>query len=320
MRVKFSPFFWTLGLLALHASPWTFGQTETPNPGPRSDAQANLLFTEGNQFLSDKKFSNATQDFEQLIARYPSFDRITDAYLSLLESLFGEQKHEDLRRYSKELLSLNPQIEKANRARQYEAQADLNLRSYVEARLVADELLKHSPTSRQKAVAFSIKFQSFLEEKQYGEAHSILDALTELNEKEKIDVYVKLIPEFNLTLATRECTISHLLKNKSFEEDELTEYFSKKNLCFKSALPNAVNGMSDAAVLEWCEAFTFLNHELESMKIDKFLKDKINQDLKSTFDFAKTISPGFYKCYEPYKPPKSAKSKKRHRKRSVSPS
>ena len=182
--------------------------------------------------------------------------------------------------------------------------------------MVSDELIKNHPNDRQKATAYSVKFQSFLEEKQYTEARNQLDALDSIIEKQAIEPFNRLMPEFKMTLAVRECLTSHLLKNKAFEEDELTEYFTQKNLCFKSALPNAVNGMGDTAVQEWCESFTYLNHELESMKIDAFLKEKLNKDLKATFEFSKTLSPGFSKCYEPYKP-KPAKSKMRHRKRRV---
>jgi tetratricopeptide (TPR) repeat protein len=312
MRVKFSSLFWVFSLLSLNS----FAQTESPHPGPRSDEEATFLYTEGTQFLTERKYSDATRDFERLINRYPTNDKIQDAYLNLLESLFNEKKSEDLIPFAKDFLNLKVPVEKANRARLYLAEANLNTHEYLEARVVSDELLKNSPTHRQTAAAYAIKFQTFLEEKQYSEAHNQLDALTGELEKEPIDRYVRLVPEFKMTLATRECTTSHLLKNKEFEEDELTEYFSKKNLCFKSALPTAVNGMGDVAIEEWCESFTFLNHELESMKLDRFLKEKLNKELKSTFEFSKTLSPGFSKCYEPYKP-KSAKSKKRHRKRRV---
>ena len=314
MRVKYSSIFWVLSLFALPV----VAQTETPHPGPRSDEEANLLFTEGTQFLVDKKFSEASGDFSRFVNRYPSHTKIEDAYLGLLESLYNEKKYEDVVRYAKEFLNLKAPAEKGNRARQFQGEADLSLHEYLAARLSADELEKNAPTPRQKAAIHSIKFQAFIEEKLYSEAHQQLDDLEDVLKKDPAEPFLHLIPEFKMTLDVRECQTSHLLRNKSFEETDLMEYFSKKNLCFKSALPNAVNGMGDATVQEWCQSFTFLNHELESMKIDASLKEKMNKDLKATFEFSKTLSPGFSKCYEPYKP-KPAKSKKRHRKRRVHP-
>jgi tetratricopeptide (TPR) repeat protein len=297
----------------------TFAQTENPEPGPRSVDEAKLLYQEGSAAVTAKKYADATRSLERFVERYPSDPNIQQAYLGLIEALFNEKKYEATVETTKQFLSLIVPEDKANRARQYQAEADLNLHEYLSARLISDELLKNNPSSRQKAAAFAIKFQSFLEEKQYIEARRQMDALDELLSKESIDPYSRLLPEFKMTLAIRECTTSHLLQHKAFEEDELTDYFTEKNLCFKSALPNAVNGMSDTAVQEWCESFTFLNHELEAMRIDKFLKEKLNTDLKATLEFSKTLSPGFSKCYEPYKP-KPVKSKKRHRKRSVHPS
>ena len=113
----------------------------------------------------------------------------------------------------------------------------------------------------------------------------------------------------------RECTTSHLLKNKAFSEEETTEYFTQKNLCFKSALPTVISGVSEPVLHEWCEDFTFLNHELQKPRFDPFLKDKLQHELKLTFEFSTTLSPELAKCYEPYKPP--VKNKKRHRKRRV---
>ena len=312
MCVKISSIIWLFGLLSLNS----IAQTETPHPGPRSEGEPTLLYAEGTELLADKKFTDAIRNFERLITRYPSHEKIHNAYLSLLDALFAVKKYPELIRYAKELLNLKAPPEKANRATQYLAEANLNLHDYLGARLASDELLKNNPTTRQKAMAYSIKFQSFLEEKQFIESHRQLDALETLIEVERLEPFTRLLPEFKMTLSVRECTISHILRNKEFQEDELTEYFSKKNLCFKSALPLAINGMGETAINEWCTSFTFLNHELERMKLDPFLKEKINKDLKATFEFSKPISIGFYKCYEPYKS-KSTKSKKRHRKRRI---
>ncbi|NDF15943.1 hypothetical protein EB061_11590, partial [bacterium] len=93
---------------------------------------------------------------------------------------------------------------------------------------------------------------------------------------------------------------------------ELLEYFSKKNLCYKGAVPGSASVREAPVIADWCESFTFFNHELQKMGMDAFLKEKIKKDLDTTFDLAKGMNPELVKCYAPYQPPKS---KKRHRRR-----
>ena len=127
MGVKYSPLnlcgFWIFSLVALNS----FAQTESPHPGPRSSEEATLLFTEGKEALTAKRYPDSSRAFERLVSRYPSFDKIQDAYLGLLESLFNDKKYSDTVRFSKELMGLKTPEEKANRARQFQAEANLNL-------------------------------------------------------------------------------------------------------------------------------------------------------------------------------------------------
>ena len=297
---------------------------ENLNPGPRSNEESDLLYHEATEAISQKKCPVAIRDLERFLDRYSSSENANNAYLSLMECLFNEKKNQDVIRYGKELL--NRKIDRAteNRAKTLISETHLNLKEYLEARLVSDELLKNEPTEKQKATAYSIKFQGYLEEKFFDEAEGQLDALVSFLQKTPIDSFSRLIPEFKMTLDERKCEISHLLKNKQFNiveadaengpqftEEELSDYFTKKNLCLKSALPATLTVTNKEVIHEWCESFSNLNHELERLKIDPFLKQKITKDLKATFDFSKTLSPDLSKCYEPIK------TKKRHRKRRV---
>lgn len=257
----------------------------------------------------------AIKDFEKLIERYPSDLKISQAYLALFDALYAEKEYSRLLQAGKEFLNLKVDRESANRTRAFLAEANLNLNHYLEARLSAEELLKNEPNSRQKCVAYSVQFQTLLDEKQYRDARPPLDALSSLLDKDPLEPFHKLIPEFKMNLAMRECATSHLLGHKSFSEDEISDYFSQKNLCYKSALPFVTSGIDTPSLDEWCEHFTYLNHELQKLKIDPSLKQKVQTDLKTTLEFSKTLSPELAKCYEPYKP--AVKNKKRHRKRRI---
>jgi tetratricopeptide (TPR) repeat protein len=301
---------------------------EIPNPGPRSNAEATGLFERGNQFFAKKDFDASIRNLKRFLERYPSHEHANEAYLYLVESYSSTKQFPLVIKYGKEFLGRNPDLLSQNRTKVLIAESYLNLKDYLQAKVVSDELLKSNPDSKQKATAYSIKFQSLLEEKQYSLAQAQYDALSSLLQSDAIDSFVRLLPEFRMTLEMRKCTTSHLLKNKQFSglddedgpqfnEEELTEYFSKKNLCFKSALPEALKVYNKEVIHEWCESFTNLNHEIEKLRIDPFLKQKISKELKTTFEFSKTLNPDLSKCYEPYKTPKT---KKRYRKRRVHPS
>ena len=294
-----------------------FPESESLNPGPRSAEESTFLYEEGKTALLEKKPSQAIRDFTRLIERYPSDSKTESAYVNLLQALSEEKRFEEGARYSKELILRKPDADILNQARAYLAESELGLRHFLDARTTATELLEHHPTLKQKALAYSIRFQSHLEDKQYREAQSDLDLLRELLEKDSLEPFKKYIPGFKMSLSTRLCLISHLLKDKPLEEDEILDYFSTKNLCFKTSLAEAPAVTTPSVISEWCESFTFFNHELQKLRADVFLKEKIAKDLKSTFDFAKGSSPDLVKCYAPYQP---KKSKKRHRKSAHRPS
>jgi outer membrane protein assembly factor BamD (BamD/ComL family) len=309
MRVQFTLLFCIGSFLILPLR--AFSESASLNPGPRSAEEAKFLFEEGQTAISEKNYKQAIRDFKRLIERYPSDSKIETAYLSLLQALADQKEFEDGIRFSQELILRKPEIETLNQARAHLAEAELGMRHYVNARTTATELLDHHPTLKQKALAYSVRFQSRLEDKQYQEALSDLDLLRELQEKEPLESVQKLIPGFRMSLSTRMCLISHLLKDKPLIEEEILDYFGTKNLCFKTSLALASSVTTPSVISEWCESFTFFNHELQKLRADPFLKDKIAKELKNTFEFAKGLSPDLVKCYAPYQP---KKSKKRHRK------
>ena len=308
MSCKFSPLFWAVFIL-LAGAPCP-AQTETPNPGPRSENEARFLFEEGSDAINRKDYKQGIRDFERLLERYPSDSNLKDAYLGLIEALLIEKRDAEAIKFGKESLELKWDEASSNRVRALMAEAELNLKNYLNARLMAGELLKAHPTAKQQALAHSVSFQSLLEEKQYKTAETELDLLSDQLKKEPIPFYSKLLPEFKMSFAMRQCTLTHLLKDKPITEEETIDYFKEKNLCFKEALPQA-NQVSNVAVLkEWCESFTVLNHELQKMRADPFLKEKIAQDLKSTFDLSKGIHVELSKCYAPFKPKKSRRKRR----------
>ena len=297
--------------------PLSRAQFENPNPGPRSIEEAGFLFKEGQHAFSTRDFKQAIRSLTRMIDRYPSDSRINEAYLILLRALDLESLSDQVLRYGQELMLRKPSETAANEARLLMAHAELREKNFLGARVLATELLKRSSnlTSKHRAGAIAIRFQSHLGDKQYDLAETELNALRNFLEKEPNEEIKQRIPSFRMNLQTRRCMINHLLKNTPAGEDELIEYFSKKNLCYKSALPESTSVQESGVIEEWCDSFTFFNHELQKMGMDAFLKEKIGKDLATTFELAKNLNPGLVKCYAPYKPHKS----KKHRRKRTRP-
>lgn len=319
MGLKISLVFLLAFALALEPVPGTpaLAQEEIPNPGPRSEQEARFLEQNANEALTKKDYKQAARDFKRRVDRYPSLPKTEDSYLGLLTALLSDRQFPEVMKYGQELVLRRPAEGIINQARAFMAEAALNLKNFLGARTLATELLDHGADSKQKALAYSIRFQTLLEEKQYQGATAELDLLREVLEQEPIESFQKMLPGLKMSLITRQCITSHLLKDKSVTEEETLDYFSKKNLCFKSALPLAQTVLNPTIIQDWCESFTFFDHELQKLKIDSYLKEKIGKDLKATFDFAKGLQEDLVKCYAPYQPPKPKKrTRKGHRRSS----
>jgi tetratricopeptide (TPR) repeat protein len=314
MGLKISPVFLLPCLLAL-AQPVS-AQEEIPNPGPRSDEEAKFLDQQGSESLAKRDFKQAARDLKRRVDRYPSLPKTEESYLGLLTALLADQQYSEVMKYGQELVLRRPDRGIINQARAFMAEAALQLKQYLSARTLATELLDHEPAPKQKALAYSVRFQTLLEEKQYQGATAELDRLREFLDQEPVESFQKMLPAFKMSLITRQCITSHLLKDKTVTEEETLDYFSKKNLCFKSALPLAQTVLNPTIIGEWCESFTFFDHELQKLRIDPYLKEKIGKDLKATFDFAKGLQEDLVKCYAPYQPPKSKKRTRKSRRRS----
>lgn len=297
--------FLLLGAAATASSP-----PGNPDPGPRSSEEASFLLKEGSEALARKDHGQAIRSLSRFVGRYPTHSGLKQAYLDLIGVLLLENRTEDAARHVSDCLHQPWDPSDLNRVRAFGAEARLKLQEYLPARLLADELLKANPTAKQTALARSVRFQSLLEEKQLQEAEEELDRLEEHLKKEPIPSYGELLPEFRMTFALRQCTLTHLIKGETFSEEQLLDYFGQKNLCFKSALSESRKVRNTSTHKEWCESFTGLNHEIEKMRIDSFLKEKIRKDLKSTFEFSKGIHVELEKCYRPYRPKKSNRSRR----------
>lgn len=312
MGFKIPLLFWAFMLMTPMSPAWS--ETGNSDPGPRNGEEAAFLLKEGKSALEKRDRPGAIRSYTRFVERYPSHSGLKDAYFGLVGALLAEDRIAEASRHAGDCLNQSWDTSDLNRMRIFAAEAKLKLKDYLHARLLADELLKSKPDPKQSGLARSIRFQSLLEDKQFEAAEEELDRLDEHLKSSPDTVLSSQLPGFRMVFTLRHCTLTHLLKDKTFDESELLDYFGQKNLCFKSALTEAPQ-VNDASVLkEWCESFTGLNHEVEKMRIDSFLKEKIRKDLKGTFEFSKGIHVELEKCYRPYQPKKSNRSRRLRKK------
>jgi len=278
-------------------------KAQNPNPGPRSATEAQFLYDEGirsfhrafEAALHDpKQYDLAQKDFERLIARYPSDSRTLKVYpkLATIYSTFRHDPEKTIQTIRKYLL-LKPDAAHTKEGVDLKgtlASAYLDGGKPTEARITAEAILKSSIASNSaKTTALRIKTKSLIVQKKYREADASLDAL-ELQSKTQF-------PALRLELKTRECSAMPAPKKNA--EDDLLDYFGKKDTCLKSALPQAIQATAqdDPTVLRlWCQAHETLTRELKDKTMDSFLKEKISKQLTGTEDFAKTLNENLVHC------------------------
>ncbi len=308
MGSKIPLLFWAFVLMTPMSPAW--GETGNPDPGPRNGEEAAFLLKEGKSAVEKHDRPAAIRSYLRFVERYPSHSGLKDAYFQLVSALMAEGRIAEAYRHAGDCLNQPWETVDLNRMRSYAAEAKLKMKDHLHARVLADELLKSKPDPKQTGLARSIRFQSLLEDKQFESAEEELDRLEEHLKSAPDASLAAHLPGYRMVFSMRHCTLTHLLKDKAFDESELLDYFGQKNLCFKSALTEAQQ-VTDATILkEWCESFTGLNHEIEKMRIDSFLKVKIRKDLKTTFEFSKGIHAELEKCYRPYQPKKSDRSRR----------
>ena len=290
------------------------GETGNPDPGPRNGEEAAFLLKEGKNAIEKRDRPAAIRSYSRFVERYPSHANMKEAYFALVGALMAEGRIAEASRHASDCLNQSWDTPDLNRMRSFAAEAKLKLKDHLHARLLADELLKSKPDSKQTGMARSIRFQSLLEDKQFESAEEELDRLEGHLKTSPDGSLSAQLPGFRMVFSLRHCTLTHLLKDKTIDDSELLDYFGQKNLCFKSSLTEAAQVTDTAILKEWCESFSGLNHEIEKMKIDSFLKEKIRKDLKDTFEFSKGIHAELEKCYRPYQPKKSNRSRRLRKK------
>lgn len=282
--------------------------TETPNPGPRSSAEAQFLDEEGSKAFTEAKYELAQKDFERLIERYPSSANALAAYpkLIVIYSSFRHDHPKTIQTIQKYLL-LNPKAKDALDMKALLASSYLGSGKITEARITSEEILKSKDASENlKATALLLKTDSLSRQKKFKEANASFDALESQLEKvsdPKTSEKLKQgLPALKLTLNTRECsamTLPAKKKGKAHSDNVYLEYFNQKDTCLKSALSPGVQSIpqDDSSSLRlWCEVHEALTRELNQEKMDSFLKQKISKPLAETEGFAKSLNPELVHC------------------------
>ncbi len=274
-----------------------------PNPGPRSKADSNIVYEQAEAHYLANKFEAAIPEFEIFIQRYPTHPKFIQAELFLGEA------YAKLKKYSESLGPLKDFILHAPKAGFATLQIDeaklsltrsfIELKKMSEALALVNEVLKSSINNAIKSAALLVKVEILSQEGRFKEAKAVLDsyeATRPLNEDARL---------FKFSIHIEECAnLNAPTPSKSEFEESMMSFFKLKSICFKEALPvgtpeilkNEKYGERISA--QWCARVKELDVALQTSKLDRSAKTKIQVDLESTKAFAQSLKKELLHCYE----------------------
>ena len=115
----------------------------SPNPGPRSPEEANVLYQQAQTALSGGHADSAIRDLIRFRNRYPTVSRFVQAGIQLSQANFDAHHFDESARIAKEVLHSRLTPEETLKTKFLLAEAYLKLKHYSEAKITADEILKN---------------------------------------------------------------------------------------------------------------------------------------------------------------------------------
>ena len=281
----------------------TFAQN--PNPGPRSETEAKLLFQEAKKLYLEEKYPQAIESFQRYLQRYPSRPKNRDAELYLGQAY--QRNHQ----YRESLAPFHHFIEQAkgagietkviNSAKIFLARSELDLQQASESMALIQEVLKTDLELDLKLTALLIKTEILSFQNKFKEAKAALDAYEDLS---KPSLEAKL---FRFRIRTAECTgLPEPKTSRDDFEEKMMTYFEFKVTCLKEALPTQEPKILEHArygnemLKQWCLALKNSENELLKSKLDQTAIQKTKLTFERTKTHALTLQKALLNCYEPH--------------------
>lgn len=263
-----------------------FAQTGNPNPGPRSQEQADLLWKEANE---TENRSAAIRKLKQFTDRYPRDARHLSA-LQLLTQHYRTSNQVDLAiDTARQFLHLETKTPAAREVRTGLAESYFWAGRFHEAKTTAADLFKIEDLEVDlQARVLLVQARLLLREKNWSASEAKLEAVpagaaAEL--KTEADA-------LRLTLGIRRCeALPNLKQNPPKTEDAWIAVFQQKLKCFSELLHADLNRKSESVRPEWCRAVSNLSRSIQSHKMNRqsfnpFTVQQFEGDIQKLFKLA----------------------------------
>ncbi len=238
-----------------------------PNPGPRSEEQANFLFQEASEAQKNGKTELAVQDYEKILKTYPQFREKFTVYQQLMDIYLAKKNYSAVLDLGKKALLQHPPRETYFVIQLLRAEAQLQSGKADQTKIILDELLKKKPDTAIQTAALLYKAEAFSQLGKHKEAFASLDAAK--NNVKHADAELKI--------RARACSAQ-----QRKPKEESMDYFHEKNLCFKESAALAKSEPTKDSVQVWCDRFQGLESELKKAKLDEFTREKLEKELRET--------------------------------------
>ncbi len=238
-----------------------------PHPGPRSSESAEFLFQEARKASQNHQFPLAIEHYRKLMRTYPSFEKILDAYSDLMNIHLQLQQPKETSTLGTEALHLHPKGATYVTIQFLRASAEFQLNHPLNAKVIAEEILKSGPDSPNQAKALLYKAEALSQLGKHLEARRSLDA----------GKSHELYSDVELKVRSRAC-----LARQPRSGEDFFNQSQQKNLCFKEAAAVARSEPAKDASQVWCDLFRQFETSIEKAKTDSFTRERLKKELSET--------------------------------------
>ena len=263
MTQIFAIFIILLSSIAINAQQ-SFGSTELPHPGPRSNEQAVFLFNEALAAQKKDQIELAVENYEKILKDYPQFSDKMATYQNLLAIELKQKKYPEVLKLAKDAMLEHPSKNILMNIQLMRAEAELQLGKPLQTKLIAEEILKSKPEANTLTSALLFKAEALSQLGKNKEALASLDA-AKGNAK---------FADAELKIRARNCS-----SQKTLPKQEALDYIHEKNLCFKESAALAKSYPAKESAQVWCDRFHVFELELKKIKTDEFTREKLKLEL-----------------------------------------
>jgi tetratricopeptide (TPR) repeat protein len=256
---------------------------QNPNPGPRSQAAADLLWTEAQGHLNQQKYEPAIAKLKPFTDLYPSDARYLEALRALIGAYQSVNRVDLAIDTARDYLHADPKSTAAVGVRVQLAEAYFWAGRIQEAKSTCWDLLK-TPDLSPDFLARTLIVQARIEahKKDWKSAFGKLDAIPAA--QAALPKIRDTLEPLRFSIGIQECLAPKAPKSRG--EDASIAFYQTRLSCMRNLLAGHTDKNLGVAKTQWCEAFLNTQKEYRTRKLNAYTVAQFEGEVKKTLNLA----------------------------------